>query len=213
MTLSASCFYYYYYVTTVKEPLHQCQQCAWHVLAAPSRPFAWVPSVHYRLSKSDCSPTGKKTQNKTASVCLFVCLSVLPRLPFLSASLPFIPSPWSLSLRFCWLLQLLWSHERKQAVAVTSCSSWGAFVLEGILRPCRLKPILSFPLNQTAVVCAVRWKQERPSASCWGAGGFTPFEGLPDLSLQGSCNLQLSKRIVCDLLSHCNLPRNRFKKN
>lgn len=45
-----------------------------------------------------------------------------------------------------------------------------------------------------------------------GAQGVTLFEGLPDLSLQGSCNLELFKWIVCYLLSYSNLQRNTFQK-
>lgn len=76
MTLSASFVYYNYYVTTTKEPLHQCQRCAWHVLAAPPRSEARVPSVHHIKSKSDCSAT-----------------AVLLRFFSLSASLPFFRPP------------------------------------------------------------------------------------------------------------------------
>lgn len=56
----------------------------------------------------------------------------------------------------------------KQAAAVTSCSCCGPFVLGGILRPCRLKLIPSFLLNQTAVVCAVWLQQELPECFLLG---------------------------------------------
>lgn len=169
MTLLASCFYYYYYVTTVKEPLHQCQRCAWHVLATSSRCFARVPSVHYRKSKSDCSATGKRNKNKTASVLLSVCPSV--RLSsrdshFSPRPCPSCPhqDPWPFisadSSNSC--------GHTKQAAAVTSCSCCGPFVLGGILRPCRLKLIPSFLLNQTAVVCAVWLQQELPECFLLG---------------------------------------------